>query len=92
MSSEAELKGNSNIETTDASKPLINQDDNNEKQPAVTPTENTPKRKKKHVSALVAASLGRSAVDHAKAHSSGDVTGTSGLSNTGPFVSYENQE
>lgn len=48
-------------------------------------------KKRKHVSALVAAAMGRSALDHAKAHSHRDVTGTSGLSNTGPFVSYENE-
>ncbi len=43
-------------------------------------------------SALVAASLGRSAVDHVRAHSRGDIRGSSGLANTGPFVSYERED
>lgn len=52
----------------------------------------TGKKKKKHSSALVAASKARSAVDSVKTHASSDVRGTSGLTNTGPFVSYENNE
>jgi hypothetical protein len=51
------------------------------------------KKKKKHISsALVAASLGRSAVDRMKPHASRDISGSSGLLNSGPFVSYENEE
>ena len=50
------------------------------------------KRQKKHTSAGVAASAGRSAVDQVKASSRRDVDGTSGLTNTGPFVSYEKED
>lgn len=45
----------------------------------------TPKKS----SALKAASQWRSAVGHAKAHSHHDVSGDSGLANTGPFVDYD---
>jgi hypothetical protein len=47
------------------------------------------KKNPKGSSALVAASKGRSAVDSVKATSNKDVRGSSGLANTGPFVSYE---
>ena len=52
----------------------------------------TGKKQKKNSSALIAASKGRSAVDSVKSSSNRDVRGSSGLSNTGPFVSYENKE
>jgi len=47
------------------------------------------KKTSKKSSALLAASKGRSAVDNVKATSGKDVRGSSGLANTGPFVSYE---
>ncbi len=47
------------------------------------------KKTPKKSSALLAASKGRSAVDSVKAASGKDVRGSSGLANTGPFVSYE---
>ncbi len=47
------------------------------------------KKTSKKSSALLAASKGRSAVDQVKARSGEDVRGSSGLINTGPFVSYE---
>ncbi len=50
--------------------------------------ESTKKTSKKS-SALLAASKGSSAVDNVKASSGKDVRGSSGLTNTGPFVSYE---
>lgn len=46
----------------------------------------------KKSSALAAASKGRSAVDAAKHDSNTDVRGSSGLANTGPFVSYNDGE
>ena len=45
----------------------------------------TPKKS----SALKAANQWRSAVGHSKAHSHHDVSGDSGLANTGPFVDYD---
>ena len=62
------------------------------KEENLTPEKVTGKNKKKHSSALAAASLGRSAVDHAKAHSRSDVSGSSGLANEGPYVSYEKED
>jgi len=50
------------------------------------------KKPRKKVSALVAASKGRSAVNAVTANSSGDVRGTNGLANTGPVTSYENED
>ena len=52
----------------------------------------TSNEKDKKDSALLAASKGRSAVDHVMANSSGDVKGTNGLANTGPVTSYENED
>lgn len=43
-------------------------------------------------SALQAASMGRSAVNQEKASSSTDINGSSGLSNTGPVVSYDEED
>jgi hypothetical protein len=47
------------------------------------------KKKKKHSSALLAASMGRSAMDRVRGHSSTDTRGTSGLANTGTIITYE---
>lgn len=47
------------------------------------------KRKRRYVSALLAASMGRSAVDHARPHVITDVSGTSGLINTGTVITYK---
>ncbi len=47
------------------------------------------KKKKKHSSALLAASLWRSPTGHSLLHVNRDVRGSSALANTGPFVSYE---
>lgn len=46
------------------------------------------KKPSKKSSALVAASMGRNAVDAVDAHSSKDVRGSSGLANTGTIISY----
>ncbi|MEO8771395.1 MAG: four-helix bundle copper-binding protein [Ferruginibacter sp.] len=50
------------------------------------------KKKKKHSSALLAASMGRSAMDHVHAHSSSIIRGRSGLANTGTMITYEADE
>lgn len=47
------------------------------------------KRKRRHVSALLAASMGRSAMDHTRSHIFRDVSGSSGLSNTGTVITYD---
>ena len=47
------------------------------------------KKPLKKSSALIAASIGRSAVDTVNAHSSKDVRGSSGLANTGTIISYD---
>ncbi len=52
----------------------------------------TIKKKKKHSSALLAASMGRSAVDWVHAHSSNTIRGRSGLANTGTIITYEADE
>ncbi|MEO7044896.1 MAG: hypothetical protein ABI091_06280 [Ferruginibacter sp.] len=46
----------------------------------------------KKSSALKAASMGRSAINQVKARSLADVKGSSGLSNSGPVVSYEEED
>lgn len=46
-------------------------------------------KKKKHSSALLAASMWRSPTSHSLLHVGHDVRGYSSLSNTGPFVNYE---
>jgi len=91
MSNKTELKENSDLDVTEANKVPVKQIDKDGKE-NIADGETTEKKKKKHVSALVAASLGRSAVDHMKPHSSRDVSGSNGLLNSGPFVSYENEE
>lgn len=65
--------------------PAINEAGNPNQQ-----TDNPPPKKKRN-SALAAAARGESAVDHFRAHSRRDVQGSSGLSNTGPFVSYDRE-
>jgi hypothetical protein len=47
---------------------------------------------KKNSSALAAASKGERATDHVKPKSTRDVNGSSGLTNTGTNVSYEDKE
>ncbi|MEO7802055.1 MAG: hypothetical protein ABIR81_08650 [Ginsengibacter sp.] len=47
------------------------------------------KKTSKKSSASLAASKVGSAVDNVKARSGKDVRGSSGLANTGPFISYE---
>ncbi|MEO6452686.1 MAG: four-helix bundle copper-binding protein [Ginsengibacter sp.] len=49
----------------------------------------TIKKTKKHSSALLAASMGRSALDRVYAHSSSTIRGRSGLANTGTIITYE---
>ncbi|HET7115140.1 MAG TPA: four-helix bundle copper-binding protein [Hanamia sp.] len=63
---------------------LIDQD----KEKAIQPKEEG-KRKRRHVSALLAASMGRSAMDHIRSHVTTDVGGTSGLINTGTVITYK---
>ncbi len=46
----------------------------------------------KKSSAIIAASMGLSAVNQVKARSLADVKGSSGLSNVGPVVSYEEED
>ncbi len=58
----------------------------------ITPGKASGKKKNNNSSASIAASKSRSAVDHVKPNARGDVRGSSGLTNTGPFVSYENQD
>jgi hypothetical protein len=90
MSNKTELKKNLKQDETKSTKSGVNQI--GEEAEKTTPLDKVAEKKSsKKSSALVAASLGRSAVDHAKPHSSGDVSGSSGLSNTGPFVSYEEE-
>ncbi len=57
--------------------------------PAPGPGNSKKSTRKKHSSALAAAAKWRSAVGHFRAHARQDIQGSSGLSNTGPFVSYE---
>jgi hypothetical protein len=52
-------------------------------------TKKKPKKSIKPSTAFDPASIGRSAVDAVKAHSSSDVRGSSGLANTGTIISYE---
>lgn len=47
------------------------------------------KRKRRRVSALLAASMGRSAMDHVRSHVTTDISGKSGLANTGTVITYE---
>jgi hypothetical protein len=47
------------------------------------------KKPLKKSSALIAASMARSAVDAVNANSSKDVRGSSGLANTGTIISYD---
>ena len=92
MSNKTELKENQNIDVSEANQLPEKQIDKEGKE-NIANSEVTKKKKKKHISsALVAASLGRSAVDRMKPHTSRDISGSSGLLNSGPFVSYENEE
>lgn len=67
--------------------PNLNKADK-EKAPAINKDEAN-KKKKKHSSALLAASLWRSPVSQARSHVRYDVRGTSGLANTGPWIAYD---
>ena len=62
-----------------------------EKTPGTNPVNKVKKTAKKS-SALRAALVGRSVTEQVKAVSSVDISGTSGLNNTGPVVSYEEGE
>ena len=91
MSNKTALKNYLKSEEIKSNKPVANQV--NEKK--ITPDKLGEKKQKKlpgKSSALVAASLGRSAVDHVKASSRGDMSGSSGLANTGPNTSYSNDD
>ncbi|MEO9003872.1 MAG: hypothetical protein ABI288_04005 [Ginsengibacter sp.] len=52
-------------------------------------TEEKQKKRVTKSSALLAASMGRSAVDAVDTHASKDVRGSSGLANTGTVISYD---
>ncbi|MEO5593944.1 MAG: hypothetical protein ABIR15_03320 [Chitinophagaceae bacterium] len=72
-------------------KPIINPIDKKEAsnimaEKVAEKKQNNPLKKS---SVLVAASKGRSVVDAVNAHSSKDVRGSSGLSNTGTIISYD---
>lgn len=85
MLNKTALKYNLKSEKIKLSKPVVN----------ITPDKVAEKKQKKlpgKSSALVAASFGRSAVDHVKASSRGDMSGSSGLANTGPDTSYSNED
>ena len=85
MSNKTALKDNLKSEKIKSNTPVVK----------ITPNKVGEKKQKKlpgKSSALVAASLGRSAVDHVKASSRGDMSGSSGLANTGPNTSYSNED
>lgn len=86
-------KDNSNLKKEDlqGSKSTVGGKDK-KKVENIKPDKVTGKKKIKNSSALIAASKGRSAVDQVKVRSKGDVSGSGGLTNTGPFVSYENED
>jgi len=84
MSNKTALKDNLKSEKIKSNKPVVK----------ITPDKVGEKKQKKlpgKSSALVAAPLGRSAVDHVKAGSRGEMSGFSGLANTGPNTSYSNE-
>ena len=92
MSNKTGLKENQSMDVSEADQLPVKQIDKEGKE-NIANSEVAKKKKKKHISsALVAASLGRSAVDRMKAHTLRDISGSSGLLNSGPFVSYENEE
>jgi hypothetical protein len=53
--------------------------------------ENGKPRKRKKISALLAAAKARSAVNQVIARSAQDVRGSNDLPNTGPTINYENE-
>lgn len=55
----------------------------------IVPEKVAEKKPLKKSSGFVASSVGRSAVDAVKPHSSKDVRGSSGLANTGTIISYD---
>ncbi len=88
MSNKTALKKNVKPEDIKATKPGVNQIDKKNSAPDKV-AEKKQKKPTKKSSALIAASLGRSAVDAMKANSSKDVRGSSGLANTGTIISYD---
>jgi hypothetical protein len=76
-----------------ANKTVLKKDSVNKMKPAIDLPEKLAEKKQKKplkkTSALVAASMGRSAFDAVDAHSSKDVRGSSGLANTGTIISYD---
>ena len=85
MSNKTALKDNLKSEKIKSNKPVV-------KITANKVGETKQKKLPGKSSALVAASMGRSAVDHVKASSRGDMSGSSGLANTGPDTSYSNED
>jgi hypothetical protein len=88
MSNKTVLKENLKPEETKASKPGVNQIDKKNIAPDKV-AEKKQKKSPKKSSALLAGSMGRSAVDRVKTDSSRDVRGSSGLANTGTIISYD---
>ena len=84
MANKTVLKKDSTKET----KPAVNQVSNKNIAPDKVPDkkQKTPIKKP---SGIVAAAVGRSAVDAVKGNSSRDVRGSSGLANTGTIISYD---
>ena len=75
-------------DSTKESKPTVNEDNNKNIAPAKVADKNQKTRIRKP-SGIVAAAVGRSAVNQVKATSSKDVRGSSGLANTGTIISYD---
>ena len=74
--------------STKESKPSVDQ----VKKQNIAPVKIADKKQKiptKKSSGIVAAAVGRSAVDAVKGNSSRDVRGSSGLANTGTIISYD---
>lgn len=88
MSNKTVLKQNLKSESRKATKPGVNQKDKKNLTPDKVGEKKQIKSTKKS-SALVAASVVRSAVNAVKATSSRNVRGSSGLANTGTIISYD---
>ena len=75
----------------DKNKSVVTQTGKEDKRKNVTEkiAEKKGKRPSKGSSAILAASMGRSAVDAVLPHSSRDVRGSSGLADTGTVISYD---
>ncbi len=87
MANKTELQKDGVNETKPGVNPIDKNDEKNIMPEKVA--EKKQKKPSKKSSALLAASLGRSAVDAVKANSSKDVRGSSGLANTGTIISYD---